>query len=229
MKSTGHRFFSIVLSCMLIFEQSLSFVVKPKSLRDVQSLLSSSTHDELFDVSHTVSHVSSPHRRFIVTSPIIASLGIIVTNVSNNEASAADGTLDRIVGQLKEASRMLDDVPDLIKAEKWDSVRAILIRPPLSDLWTSGGSKQLLNLYADAIGKELPDGDEMTALELREEAISHLRYLDMAVYNNVFNPIATEGQSGATKELIRSYYEDPIMEWKASKAAVDALIGLASP
>lgn len=106
---------------MLIFEQSLSFVVKPKSLRDVQSLLSSSTHDESFDVSHTVSHVSSPHRRFIVTSPIIASLGIIVTNVSNNEASAADGTLDRIVGQLKEASRMLDDVPDLIKAEKWDS------------------------------------------------------------------------------------------------------------
>jgi hypothetical protein len=108
-------------------------------------------------------------------------------------------------------------------------VRAILIKPPVSDLWTSGGSKQLLNLYADAIGKELPDGDEMAALELREDAISHLRYLDMAVYNNVFNPIATEGQSGATKELIRSYYEDPIMEWKASKAAVDALIGLATP
>ncbi|KAL7487448.1 hypothetical protein ACHAW6_013028 [Cyclotella cf. meneghiniana] len=229
MESTRHRFFSIILSCMLIFEQSLSFVVKPKSLRHVQSLLFSSTVDESIDVSHTVSHVSSPHRRFIVTSPIIASLGIIVTNVSNNEAFAEDGTLDRIVGQLKEASRMLDDVPDLIKAEKWDSVRAILIRPPLSDLWTSGGSKQLLNLYADAIGKELPDGDEMAALELREEAISHLRYLDMAVYNNVFNPIATEGQSGATKELIRSYYEDPIMEWKASKAAVDALIGLASP
>lgn len=44
-----------------------------------------------------------------------------------------------------------------------------------------------------------------------------------------FNPISTEGQSGATKELIRSYYEDPINEWKASKAAVDALVGLATP
>ena len=41
---------------------------------------------------------------------------------------------------------------------------------------------------ADAIGNEL-DGDEIAALELREDLISHLRYLDMAVYNNVFNPI----------------------------------------
>lgn len=101
------------------------------------------------------------------------------------------------------------------------SVRAILIKPPLSDLWTSGGSKKVLNEYADAI-------DEIEALELREDLISHLRYLDMAVYNNVFNPIATEGTSGATKELVRSYYEDPIMEWKATTAALDALIGLGS-
>jgi hypothetical protein len=108
-------------------------------------------------------------------------------------------------------------------------VRAILIKPPLSDLWSSGGTKQLLKQYADAIGNELPDGDEIAALELREDAISHLRYLDMAVYNNVFNPISTEGQSGATKELIRSYYEDPINEWKASKAALDGLIGLSTP
>lgn len=108
-------------------------------------------------------------------------------------------------------------------------VRAILIKPPLSDLWASGGTKQLLKQYADAIGNELPNGDEMAALELREDAISHLRYLDMAVYNNVFNPISTEGQSGATKELIRSYYEDPTNEWKASKAAIDGLIGLATP
>ena len=108
-------------------------------------------------------------------------------------------------------------------------VRAVLIKPPLSELWTSGGSKKLLNVYAEVLGKELPNGDEIAALELREEVISHLRYLDMAVYNNVFNPIATEGQSGATKELVRSYYEDPIMEWKASKRALDDLIGLASP
>jgi hypothetical protein len=39
-------------------------------------------------------------------------------------------------------------------------------------------------------------------LELHEDILSHLRYLDMAVYNNVFNPIATEGTTGATKELV---------------------------
>ena len=108
------------------------------------------------------------------------------------------------------------------------TVRAILIKPPLSNMWTSGGANKLLNNYADAIGNELPDGDEIAALELREDLISHLRYLDMAVYNNVFNPIGSEGTTGATKELIRSYYEDPINEWKATKKAIDDLIGLAS-
>ncbi len=68
-------------------------------------------------------------------------------------------------------------------------VLAILVKPPLSNMWTSGGQNKLLNNYADAIGNELPDGDEIAALELREDLISHLRYLDMAVYNNVFNPI----------------------------------------
>lgn len=96
-------------------------------------------------------------------------------------------------------------------------------------MWTSGGQNKLLSNYADAIGNELPGGDEMAALELREDVVSHLRYLDMAVYNNVFNPIGSEGQSGATKELVRSYYEDPTNEWKASKSAIDELIGLASP
>ena len=105
-------------------------------------------------------------------------------------------------------------------------VRAILVKPPLSNMWTSGGANKLLNNYAVALGEQ-PDGDEIAALELREDIISHLRYLDMAVYNNVFNPISSEGETGASKELIRSYYEDPINEFKASKKAIDELIGLA--
>ena len=109
----------------------------------------------------------------------------------------------------------------------WYIVRAILVKPPLSNMWTSGGQNKLLNNYAGAIGNEIIDGDEMAALELREEIISHLRYLDMAVYNNVFNPIATEGENGATKELVRSYYEDPVNEYKSSKSAIDQLIDLA--
>lgn len=95
-------------------------------------------------------------------------------------------------------------------------------------MWTSKGQNKLLDDYAESIGNEL-NGDEIAALELREDILSHLRYLDMAVYNNVFNPIATEGKTGATKELVRSYYEDPINEWKASVSAIDGLIALASP
>jgi len=68
-----------------------------------------------------------------------------------------------------------------------------------------------------------------TLIEQREDIVSHLRYLDIAVYNNVFNPIATEGATGASTELVRSFYEDPINEWKASKSAIDDVIALASP
>jgi hypothetical protein len=53
-----------------------------------------------------------------------------------------------------------------------------------------------------------------------------LDYTCLCSYNNVFNPIGTEGESGATKELIRSYYEDPIREYKASVAALEQLIQL---
>ncbi|KAL9190762.1 hypothetical protein ACHAXT_000468 [Thalassiosira profunda] len=174
---------------------------------------------------------ASPEYCNLRRSILANSLGLCITAGIGvpNAAVAADGKLAGILGQIKEAQGQLEAIPDLIKAKKWDAVREILIKPPLSDMWTSGGSVKLLNNYADAIGSELPDGDELAALELREEVISHLRYLDMAVYNNVFNPIATEGETGATKELVRSYYEDPINEWKASKAAVDGLIGLASP
>lgn len=69
-----------------------------------------------------------------------------------------------------------------------------------------------MNSYAKVIGDELPDGDELAALEFKEEALDHIRFLDMAAYNNVFNPIRTEGKSGATKELISSYYDDPVNE-----------------
>jgi hypothetical protein len=78
----------------------------------------------------------------------------------------------------------------------------------------------MLRKYAESVE------DELAALEAREDAVSHLRFLDMAVYNNVFNPIGSEGTSGATKELIRSYYEDPTNEWKASVAALEELIRL---
>jgi hypothetical protein len=132
--------------------------------------------------------------------------------------------VNTLLSQLKEARAQLEPIPALIKEEKWDSVRAILITPPLADCWAKT-SKPLLKQYAEA-QDDLPNGDELTALELREEALDHLRFLDMAVYNNVFNPIKTEGETGATKELIRSYYDDPVKEYQASVKVLDELISL---
>ena len=140
-------------------------------------------------------------------------------------AAASGGDFAALRDKVTEARRQLDPVPNLIKEEKWDSIRAILITPPLSDCWgKSSGANPLLRNYAEAVGDQ--GGDELAALEAREEALDHLRFLDMAAYNNVFNPIKTEGETGATKGLIKSYYEDPVNELKASTAALDELVKL---
>ena len=65
------------------------------------------------------------------------------------------------------ARRQLDDVPALIEAGKWDSVRAILIQPPIADVWGKN-AKPLLKKYAEAVGNA--DGDELAVLEARRAA-----------------------------------------------------------
>ncbi len=186
-----------------------------------------------YSLSSPPSSSSSSHqrrtflKRFISSSSAGAAAAL---HFSVHEAKAATNTngndINTILSQLKEARSQLDPIENLIKEEKWDSVRAILIKPPLSDCWAKT-SRPLLKLYAEAMD-EIPNGDELAVLELREEALDHLRFLDMAVYNNVFNPIKTEGETGATKELIRSYYEDPVKEFKACVRILDDLIALAS-
>lgn len=130
-----------------------------------------------------------------------------------------------LLTQVQQARQQLEKVPPLIEQEKWDSVRAVLLEKPLSDCWAKT-SRPLLSNYAEALGDA--GGDELAALEAKEELVSHLRYLDMSVYNNNFNPITVEGKSGASKELIRSYYEDPMNEFKASKKALEELITLST-
>ena len=161
-------------------------------------------------------------RRQIISSFIAIAGGASLTSALPAFADTPK-LLPELLLVMKEARKQLDPIPALIKAEKWDAVRAILIQPPLSDCWAKG-SKTLLPNYAEAVGNA--GGDELAALEAREEAITHLRFLDMAVYNNVFNPIGSEGTSGATKELIRSYYEDPTNEYLASVSALDELVQL---
>lgn len=145
-------------------------------------------------------------RSFLQT---ISAAAILLSSQEDCLAASAP-KLPTILSQVKEARQQMDAIPILIKEQKWDSVRAVLITPPLSECWSK--TAKVLNGYAKAIGDELPDGDELSALELKEDVLDHMRFLDMAVYNNVFNPIRSEGEAGATKELIRSYYEDPVNE-----------------
>lgn len=162
-------------------------------------------------------------REFLVSATI--SLAFLGAQSTKANAESSSPSLSELLSLLKEARSQLDAVPKLIETEKWDSVRAILIKPPLSDCWTKT-TRPILPLYAEAIGNTA-NGDELAALEGKEELISHLRYLDMSVYNNNFNPIKSEGTNGASKELVRSYYEDPTNEWKASIQALDDLLQLA--
>jgi hypothetical protein len=131
------------------------------------------------------------------------------------------------LAELGEARKQLEMVPNLIQSEEWDKVRSILITPPLSDLWTARSGSKRTNAFWEEYAEVVAD-DEFAVLELKDELQSHLRYLDMAVYNNVFNPIKTFGETGATKELVRSYYDDPTREFKACASALDALLKMGS-
>mmetsp|Transcript_42517 Transcript_42517/g.102410 ORF Transcript_42517/g.102410 Transcript_42517/m.102410 type:complete len:321 (-) Transcript_42517:118-1080(-) len=189
--------------------------------------------DDDYDDNNSILDGSTTRRTFFavpITFMSAAAATATATASSSSPATAADSASasspsssssspDDLLKQVQQASRQLEPVPQLIKDQKWDAVRAILIEPPLADCWKKT-NRPLLQKYAEVVD------DELAALEAKEELVSHLRYLDMAVYNNVFNPIATEGQSGATKELIRSYYEDPINEYKASIKAFDELLQL---
>jgi len=139
-------------------------------------------------------------------------------------ATVAPPPLPKVLSQIEEARSQLEPIPALIKQEKWDTVRSILVTPPLSECWSKTG--KLLKNYALAIGEA--DMDELAALELKEDAEYHLRFLDMAAYNNVFNPIRTEGEAGASKELIKSYYEDPVNEYKKCAKIFNDLIGVST-
>jgi len=53
---------------------------------------------------------------------LIFTAGTILSTVFDNKAAlAADGQLSVLLDQIKEGSKQLEAVPDLIKAEKWDA------------------------------------------------------------------------------------------------------------
>jgi hypothetical protein len=168
---------------------------------------------------------SDPLSRKDFVCTVLATVG---TSVAIRPVYAATSTesLEELRGLLQQAKQQMEVIPGYIAKEQWDSVRAVLITPPLSDLWTKSARKtNMLQDYANGVGDN-PAGDELAVLEAKEELEGRLRFLDMAVYNNVFNPIKTEGKTGASPALIRSSEEDPKNEYKGSIAALDELIRL---
>lgn len=163
-----------------------------------------------------------------------ASVAILPLSYPTSRAAAAAPTKDKptlpaTLAQIKEARTQMEPIPSLIASEKWDSIRQILATPPLSDCWMKTGRPLLVdytNALADDPASVVSDDAEFDALGFKEEALDHLRFLDMSAYNNVFNPIKSEGESGASKALVKSYYEDPGKELKASVDALDGLVKL---
>jgi hypothetical protein len=185
------------------------------SLIDLASCLSPQAHEHPVKYSKNLGSLS--RRSFW------ESAGALSSSLLLPRRAFAGISLDELKMTTEQARKQLDTVPAIISTEKWDQIRALLITPPLSDFWTTTkkGNNILMNI-AGAVGDA--GGDELQVLELREDLQSHLRYLDMAAYNNVFNPIRVEGTAGASKELVRSYYEDPMNELKACISAFDGIL-----
>ena len=196
------RFLLTLIISSSFISSSTSFLRPSHSPRAAPICVSSSSSSESDD--SRAPPVLLPRREMMVGTALAAMLS---PRAALSDEGKVPTDLPGLLQILKESQAMLDEVPELLKAEKWDAVRALLIKPPLSDLWEKRAGRPVLKNLATAIGDA--DGDELAALEAREDVISHLRFLDMAVYNNVFNPIGSEGTTGATKELVRSYYEDP--------------------
>ena len=89
-----------------------SFVTPSSNPRQLLAAASNNIHDCV---------VTSQQRRTILTGPLIATTGTILSTLLDNKAAlAADGQLTKLLEQIKEGSKQLEDVPELIKAEKWD-------------------------------------------------------------------------------------------------------------
>lgn len=82
-----------------------------------QSQLAASSSSNNIDDST----ISCQQRRTFLGKPLIFTVGTILsTTLDNKRALAADGQLAVLLDQIKEGSKQLEAVPDLIKAEQWD-------------------------------------------------------------------------------------------------------------
>ena len=110
----------LLITAVVQFPLCCSFLSPPKTNRKLpqQPLAASSSSSNSFDDFR----ISSQKRRTILSQPLAFTAGTILsTLVDNKTAHAADGQLTVLLDQIKEGSKQLEAVPDLIKAEQWDA------------------------------------------------------------------------------------------------------------
>ena len=65
--------------------------------------------------------VSSQKRRKILIGPFTAATIAVASQNKVALAADDDGQLPKLLDQIKEGRQQLEDIPELIKAEKWDA------------------------------------------------------------------------------------------------------------
>lgn len=144
------------------------------SVRSLQTMtsggkISRGVGDVSLEFGSTTAWTKRPESRRL----FIGAAAFTLSSIIPFKAQATEN-INELLVELKKARSQLEPIPDLIQKEQWDSVRAILITPPLSNLWTKSARKiPLLQEYADVIGEN--NGDELAALEGKEELMSSLR------------------------------------------------------
>ena len=105
-----------------------SFIISHPSSKNIdlprRQRLSCSSNNDSIDENTLI---SSQKRRKILISPFTATIAV----ASQNKVALAaddDGQLPNLLDQIKEGRQQLEDIPELIKAEKWDAGMYLLKR-----------------------------------------------------------------------------------------------------
>lgn len=118
--------------------------------------------------------------------------------------------LDDAANKLRAARKQLDDADALIDTARWDSVRTLLVSPPMRDAQDA---------VRRGVAGALPDV-RGAWVGLREDSLSAAKLLDAAVYTNVF--------IGEDRKVLGTPvdYDTPRIYLQQLKEAYDELVAL---
>lgn len=122
----------------------------------------------------TIPPLAAASRRAFLAANIVATIGF-----NGSDIAVADDNVNSLIDELVESREKLKQVPDLLKASEWDSVRTILKTPPVNNLWNMGDGKNPLMKIAKAT-------DDFDLIDLKDELGVALQMCDQLTYDNVF-------------------------------------------